>query len=811
MYIKTDLKFDVNRLTEHQKETLKKKREDIPALYNDLSQSSSQNSQNLQEWFDIKTKSINELDEANNKKSDITTHEPIDNGLTIDECEIKTKFSPGIIDHIYSKRLDENVEENIVDTNQNKNIMKKNEKEGSKKKQDKKMDTSKKTGSTSASLRKQAISEALEKIVAEFQDEKKPVAKKLNFESREEFPENKMYERELSPSMLDSNKRRHRNNVTKFSSSLKSDEIIGSQKDQSTLHIQKTLKVKIPIKIISPEKFDKENDKKKKSVDDIEVKDNANESKKGVKRKYMSDTESDGIMQRRKRKLIREDGGETSRDVFSDIDMDNATKRTKNEISRLKINMKFNSPPINRRRVKHSDDEKETTHKSRKCGTSEYRQLKLKLTDTRCPEGYKKSSKSEKNADDHDQGLVVKKRGRRSKQEANKNDLNKEHKEIKKSDNTSDKVPESSSPMDVDMTHAAPMSDQAVQDVPTDTAQDKTLDENSSAFDANLKAELTEPNKWNQENVEDVVESSQISTVSSKLDKKCVEKSSLINVNKTNTLAVQTLNTTKMEKNYVPESIDNDESVPKTCEQSAEVNSNAEVSDERDKDSVKDAVQETENSNMKVLVPEGQKAVDNTSTIKSTSVTSFPSPKNNSKVFSKPKSFTGRAAHMLGLVTKSLVEGDSSSIALEDELSVKKSKAKDSENEMSTSKKISTVKEIDKIGGPSGSRQEKIFNNMRSHDYCALPSTFTTLKNDGEKLSFKLDKTLSDSSMEISVDKDNEDASFACEKDDLPILEWSSANPPSLTASPSASILKRHRSSIPEPDPDLTPNKVLFS
>ena len=115
MYIKTDLKFDVNRLTEHQKETLKKKREDIPALYNDLSQSSSQNSQNLQEWFDMKTKSINELDEANNKKSDITTHEPIDNGLTIDECEIKTKFSPGIIDHIYSKRLDENVEENIMD------------------------------------------------------------------------------------------------------------------------------------------------------------------------------------------------------------------------------------------------------------------------------------------------------------------------------------------------------------------------------------------------------------------------------------------------------------------------------------------------------------------------------------------------------------------------------------------------------------------------------------------------------------------------------------------------------------------------
>ena len=54
IFIKTDLMFDANSLTEHQKESLKQRKEDIAASYNDLSQSSSQDTQNLQEWVDKK-------------------------------------------------------------------------------------------------------------------------------------------------------------------------------------------------------------------------------------------------------------------------------------------------------------------------------------------------------------------------------------------------------------------------------------------------------------------------------------------------------------------------------------------------------------------------------------------------------------------------------------------------------------------------------------------------------------------------------------------------------------------------------------
>ena len=36
IFIKTDLMFDANSLTEHQKESLKQRKEDIAALYNDL-------------------------------------------------------------------------------------------------------------------------------------------------------------------------------------------------------------------------------------------------------------------------------------------------------------------------------------------------------------------------------------------------------------------------------------------------------------------------------------------------------------------------------------------------------------------------------------------------------------------------------------------------------------------------------------------------------------------------------------------------------------------------------------------------------
>lgn len=853
MYIKTDLKFDVNRLTEHQKEILKRKREDIPALYNDLSQSTSQNSQNLQQWFDIKAKHINEIDKVSNKKSDPIMQKPIDNDankenkVTIKQIEF-SNATDKIVDNICSNELDGNIGENIVNTKQNENSTKRLKKDEPNEKQDtsKQTNLSSHVASFSGKNTTSTADEELEVVIT-----MASVARKLDFESREEFPEEKMLERQSSPSMLDSIKRR-RNSMTKSTSSLKDDETIEIQKDLNATNVQRTLRVKATGKPGT--------NVKQKSDDDIkddDIKENSNENKKGIKRKY-TDTESDGSVQRRKRKLItstksfNDDGGETSRNsdnVFPDIDMDSVSQRMKNEISRLKIDMVFDCPAVNRRRVKHSEREKEEKeeketivvshqHGLRKYGTVD-KSFKSKFVDAKSVEGKKfpktqeKNTKDAKDVDDIDQG-VFKRRGRRSKQESNKNDLdinkdvnkdvnkdiNKDvikDKDVEKSNGTIDKVPELKN-ADTSMTHIVPTFSQAVQDVNKDERLDKdNLKSNSDVG----PAEPTESSKQSQDEVEDVVESSQVSNAGLKLDKLCGEKQCFIKINKmANVHAVKTSDVV-VDKNYVPESIpmdcgDND--VPDPSEELDEANpdSTTETKDEENTDSIdKDSVQKTDISNTKSSISEGQKTIDNSSSIKSTSVTNFSSPRNNSKIFSKPKPFTGRAAHMLGLVTnQARLEGENppAIIALEEESSIKKLKTKDADNEMSMNKKT-MVKEIDKIGGPSGSRQEKIFSNMRSTDYSVSSSThtFTTLKNDGEKLSFKLNKGVSDClSTESSIDKEIErNTSPTREKDDLPILEWSSANPPSLTASPSASILKRHRS-LPEPDLDIsTPNKVF--
>lgn len=821
MYIKTDLKFDVNRLTEHQKETLKRKREDIPALYNDLSQSSSQNSQNLQQWFDIKAKHINEIDKASKNDS---TQKSIDNDadkenkVTIKQIEFSTDK---IADDIPNNELDENIEQNTVNIRQNESSTKKVKTDESNEKQD----TSKQTNLSpqAASFSgKNTTSKTDEETDAKETVTIASVAKKLDFESRDEFPENKMQELEASPSMLDSVKRRHRS-MTRLTSSLKDDETVETtknieiNKDSSTTNVQRTLRVKTT-------QGKPGTNSKQKSDDDINIKENSNENKKDTKRKYMSDTESDGSVQRkRKRNLITskslETDGETSRS-FPDIDMDSVSQRVKNEISRLKINMVFDCPVVNRRRIKHPDDG-EIIHGLRKYGTPDNKNFKLKSVDAKSAEGSKRSSpKKEKNVDDTEQGIIFKRRGRRSKQES-KNDVD-VNKDVNKDINKDKDVKKSNDidivelkTVDTNITHVSTVN-QAIQDV---KAQDEKLDKDLKSNSNVRPVELTEPSEQSQDEVEDVIESSQIPNVGSKLDKRCGEKQCFIKINKmTDVHAVKTSDAT-VDKKYVPESIPmdcGDNNVPDPCEELNEANpdSNTEMKDEENIDSNidKDSVQKTDNSNVKNLISEGQRTIDNSSSNKSTSVISFSSPKSNSKIFSKPKPFTGRAAHMLGLVTNQArleVAEVNPPVILEEESSIKKLKLKDAENETSTSKKTLLVKEIDKIGGPSGSRQEKIFSNMRSTDYSASSSThtFTTLKNDGEKLSFKLNKDASDClTTENLIDKENErNASPSHEKGDLPILEWSNANPPSLTASPSASILKRHRSSLPEPDLDSTP------
>ncbi|XP_020287403.1 telomere-associated protein RIF1 isoform X2 [Pseudomyrmex gracilis] len=757
VYIKTELKFDVNRLTEHQKETLKKKREDIPALYNDLSQSSSQNSQNLQEWFDIKAKHINELDKNNGKTNGEANKENKGSGAQTSEelTDMVAKLVDNIVNNIHKSKSEESNVENIISPKQNKELTKESKKDDSNEERVKRTDTPKQIN-----LSVSVASSSKQNISLEKNEETNTlisVAKKLNFECREEYPEQKI-ERSSSPSMLDSTKRR-RSNVIKVSSSSKNEEI-EKEKDPTNFVHNKTLR-DIQGK---PGASNKQS-----SLDDSDIKDGDN--RKGVKRKSTSDTESDvGIMQRRKRKST---GGETSQssdNVPPDISI---SQRTKNEMSRLKIDMVFDCNSANRRRVKHLDDEKETSLS-----------------------GVKKSDQA-------------KRRRKTITKQTNKSNSD----VVEKSDDNADKDSEISS--DASTTTVSSTSNQEVQDVTINKIQDKKIDEeNLESVSSEESAELPESNEKTRDDVEDVVESSQVPRSGSLLDKLCSEKQCFIKIKKvTNVTAIKTSDTIA-EKDYVPEStlMDYENDVPESSEQQTSENNskdNVETNDEENKDGAStDPIQEIDHSITKstTVVSENQKTLDNLSSSKFSSI--YSSPKSTGKVFSKSKSFTGRAAHMLGLVTKqSLIESD---LTFDDESIIRRARPKDAENETSASKKMLAVKEIDKIGGPSGSRQEKMFSNMRSVDYSPSRHTFATLKNDGEKLSYKLEKIMSESSssIETSVDKETEKrVSPSREKSDLPILEWSSANPPSLTASPSASILKRQRSSVSELDSDSTPNK----
>lgn len=830
VYIKTDLKFDVNRLTEHQKETLKKKREDIPALYNDLSQSSSQNSQNLQEWFNIKAKTINELDRTNKKGNSVNKPNNDDvnreNEITVQDEPSATKQL--IITDTTNDNCDEsnqNIEENTVDNiKQNENLTKEISRGNSNLHTEDK-DTSRQTKSIPYTQSEQnPILEAVEKM--DVINSTASIVKKINFESREEVPENKqLQELPSSPSLLDSIKRRHRNSITKLNSSLKSDETVENQNDSdAATNAQRMSRLKI-----SQEKPGTS----KSLPNDIDIKES--EDRKSIKRKLISDTESDSIMQqRRKRKLLasfkssNDDDSDKSRD--SDVapleisDMDNVSQRVKNEMSRLKIDMVFDCPILHRRRVKYLDEE-DKEYILKKSSSLDNRNTKSKSIEARSTEGSRRFPKmTEKNVEDkNDMNQTSKRRGRRSTKQESDLNINKEYKKSN-TDKISPLKNSADSDMTVDSSLVVPTSSH-MQDVTITRCEDKILNEDNSKGSSSkneASSEIVESNEQSRDENEDVIENSQAPSVDLKLDKKCNEKQCFIKINKMLNVLAAKSSEAAVEKNYVPESIpmdcgDNDV-VPDPCEQLNEVNSNVntDINDKSNKDSVNiDSAQENNNSNIKLTVLEDQKAVDSSPSIKS--VTNFLSPKSGSKLFSKVnKPFTphGRAAHMLGLVTKhSLIDVNNPSVIIEDD-SVKKSKTKDVENETSVSKRTSMFKEIDKISGPSGSRQEKIFNNMRSVDHCTSVSTnaFTTLKNDGEKLSPKLNKTMLNClSMDGSVNKENEgNLSPLREKEDLPILEWSSANPPSLTASPSISILKRQRSTVPELDLDsTTPSKVF--
>ena len=124
-FIKRDLTFDANSLTEHQKKSLKQRKEDIAPLYNDLSQSSSQDTQNLQECFDKKSKSLGEAEKDHNTKDNISIRNILDddankeNKIEIKELEAVSKSTAE-----NDTKSTNNVEQNILlEAAQKANIM----------------------------------------------------------------------------------------------------------------------------------------------------------------------------------------------------------------------------------------------------------------------------------------------------------------------------------------------------------------------------------------------------------------------------------------------------------------------------------------------------------------------------------------------------------------------------------------------------------------------------------------------------------------------------------------------------------------
>ena len=104
IFIKTDLMFDANSLTEHQKESLKQRKEDIAALYNDLSQSSSQDTQNLQEWVDKKSKNLEEAEKDHNKKDNISIRNILD-----DDANKENKIEMKELDAVSKSTAEKNI------------------------------------------------------------------------------------------------------------------------------------------------------------------------------------------------------------------------------------------------------------------------------------------------------------------------------------------------------------------------------------------------------------------------------------------------------------------------------------------------------------------------------------------------------------------------------------------------------------------------------------------------------------------------------------------------------------------------------
>nr|XP_033186524.1 telomere-associated protein RIF1-like isoform X2 [Bombus vancouverensis nearcticus] len=874
VFIKTNLKFDVNRLTEHQKESLKRRKEDIAALYNDLSQSSSQDTQNLQEWFDKKSKSLGEAEKDHNKKDNISIRNMLDDDAN-KENKIEMKELEAVSKSIAENdtKSTDNVEQNIP------------------------LESIQKAKDNAYSNENLLIEEDQMITVKNAYDNADPeTSADLDANTQEKSLENKD-DKSLSPSMLDSSKRRNRYNVAvKPVTPSKLEEIIYNQPGQSNTN--KILRSSLKTKLIHDKS---EIINKQKASENVENK-LTKEEKRGIKRKSISDSESETANVRQRRKvLLTETASDSDRceSVENDnavtsviaIDEANLSQRTRNEISRLRINMVFDSPLSRSRRSKCCDDKKqpeenkganiakrEAKHRGRprrsdkvevkkgedtrkilqnkKSGLEEQRKVKentkeetaetevnsksipnnkcdllnteraIEINDTvqniKFTEGRSHTQDDMGDVVEDSQALSKLDKSKLSKvrielnkiedtkaiSQNKKNSLEgeKEVGEKKQKENVQTEITSKSISDDkCDLLYTKKSTENNVEVVNNNKSYSET-----QILNQDLKS--IEGKNQTQDDAEDIVESSQETL---ELLKKCTEKQCFIKINKVDDISPlmkccdATAENEEVAK-IVSNDCDNDNiKVPKDNFKEFEETNEISISEPKISTPI---IENNLCDNEKDSVSEVQKVNDG-SVFKS--LLELSSPKSNIKRQTKLKTFSaqGRAAHMLGLVTKQArMEAEDYVINSDEEHTVKRVKSKDTDNDMLLGKKEQApmLKEVDKITATCSSRQEKIFNNMRSTDYCSSPpiKLFSNLKNDGEKVFTKADKSVDCISAQTDAQTDKIGEETMLQVDELPILEWSSANPPSLTASPSASILKRQRQYIPEPDPEaVTPSK----
>ena len=854
------MKFDVNRLTEHQKESLKRRKEDIAALCNDLSQSSSQDTQNLQEWFNKKSKILEEADKSYNKNDNISIKSVLDddankeNKIEVKELEtIKSSDakSDSIEQNIPSESM-QKVKDNI-DNNENSLV------ENQMTTMEYVCDNTEAKSSTDSTSRE------------------------LDANIQGKLEENKDEQR-LSPSILDNSKRRHRFNVAVKSTSPKSllhkfltEESINNEPGQSntTNTLQRTLRIKITQD--KSEMFNKQ--ETSENVENKPIK----EERRGIKRKSTSDSENEAINIRQRKKTLSISDSDSCKSTENDnatmnlnpiIDETNLSQRTKNEISRLRINMVFDSP-LSRRRSRISDDkeiakkqlienkaQKEVKKRGRRRKSDKIEDMNVedirkdkrteleeqkKIEETAEIESSKSISDNKCNLLDTQKFTEISDiQHMRTENNHTQNDMEdiiedsqtlsklsklpKVKIEINKIENLENILQNKNSQLENEKRVGEKVQEEEIQtEVTSKSVSDDNCDLHYIKKSTKINVEAVNNNKSNneieginqdvksvkeksqtQDDTEDIAGSSQ-----EELFKKCNEKQYFIKINKLEDICSST-------KCY--ETIAEDEEVAKIVSNDCD-NDNIKVP----KDNVKEfeETNEVSTSEPKISTPfieinlcdnekdtafEEQKINDG-STLKS--LFDLSSPKSCIKRQAKFKTFAaqGRAAHMLGLVTKQARMEAESSVTNDEESIAKKLKSKDVDNDTLLGKKEqSMLKEVDKITATCSSRQEKIFSNMRSTDYCSSPpiKLFSNLKNDGEKIFSRTDKLVDSTSVHTETQTDKMDEEILFETDELPILEWSSANPPSLTASPSASILKRQRQYIPEPDPEsVTPSKVI--